>query len=50
MVSKNKKRVMITLSNYVLNLLDKIVDDTGESYSEFITRVVISNSLERNKN
>lgn len=47
MVNKNKKRVMITLSQQVIDLLNQLLKETGESYSEYFARVVISESLER---
>lgn len=49
MVSKNKKRVMITLSNQILFLLDKLCEEYGTSYSDYFTQVVIEKSLERKK-
>lgn len=49
MAKENRKRVMLTLSNISLSLLDNLIKDTGETYSEFLTRMIVEKSTERNK-
>lgn len=47
MANKNRKRLMLTLNTITLSRLDKILAVTGETYSEFVTRVVVEKATER---
>lgn len=40
---------MITLSNYVLDIADKLCLESGETYSEIITRLFITETLKNRK-
>ena len=44
-MDSNRKRVMITLSGISLSKLDKLIEDTGETYSEFITRMIFEQAI-----
>ena len=43
----NRKRVMVTLSLLMLSKLDNICEKTGETYSEFLNRMIVEQSTER---
>lgn len=47
MANKNRKRLMLTLNSITLSKLDKLLAETGETYSEFVTRVVVEKATER---
>lgn len=45
----NRKRVMVTLSYLMLSKLDEIVNKTGETYSEFLNRMIVEQSSTERK-